>query len=141
MSSLLRSQAIRRALPAPAFGGEAGATVRRGLGLPTVPRRYLSGHNGQPTAPPPPPDQVGQALEQVQQVEKLAQQVEELVQKDVDTFLKLYREMRTGDHGYFERLLSNSGVPKSPFRDRFVWSCQLGTIFAGSWMFGYLKPE
>jgi hypothetical protein len=36
-------------------------------------------------------------------VEELAQQVEELVQKDVDTFLELYREMRTGDHGYFER--------------------------------------
>ncbi|XP_047076381.1 uncharacterized protein LOC124686492 [Lolium rigidum] len=158
MSSLLRSPAIRRALlaassgrpqgvsflraasgAAPAFGGEGGATVRRGLGLLTVPRRYLSGQNGQPTAPPP--DQAGQALEQVQQVEELAQEVEELVQKDVDTFVELYREMRIGDHGYFERLLSNSGVPKSPSRDRFVWSCQLGIIFAGSWMVGYLKSE
>jgi hypothetical protein len=102
---------------------------------------------------------------------EVAQQVEELVQKDVDTFLELYRKMRTGDHGYFERyvcshpcrefickvcslemwphinymcicrLLSNSGVPKSPFRDRFVWSCQLGTIFAGSCIVGYLKSE
>jgi hypothetical protein len=34
---------------------------------------------------------------------EVAQQVEELVQKDVDTFLELYREMRTGDHGYLER--------------------------------------
>jgi hypothetical protein len=75
MSSLLRSPAIRRALlaassgrpqgvsflraaseAAPAFSGEGGATVRRGIGLLTVPRRYLSGQNGQPTAPPP--DQV-----------------------------------------------------------------------------------
>jgi hypothetical protein len=77
MSSLLRSPAIRRALSAassgrpqgvsflraaseaaPAFGGEGGATVRRRLGLLTVPRRYLSGElqNSQPTAPPP--DQV-----------------------------------------------------------------------------------
>jgi hypothetical protein len=39
------------------------------------------------------------------------------------------------------RLLSNSGVPKSLSRDRFVWSCQLGIIFAGSWMAGYLKSE
>jgi hypothetical protein len=71
MSSLLRSPAIRRALSAassggpqggsslrapsaaaPAAAGEGGATVRRGLGLPTVPRRHLSGQerNGKPPA-------------------------------------------------------------------------------------------
>ncbi|CAM0946622.1 unnamed protein product [Alopecurus aequalis] len=67
MSSLLRSPAIRRALSAassggsflrappaaaPAVAGEGVAIVRRGLGLPTVPRRHLSGHgqSGQPPA-------------------------------------------------------------------------------------------
>jgi hypothetical protein len=71
MSSLLRSPSIRRALSAAspggpqgasflrapsavaaAIGGEGGATIRRGLGLPTVPRRHLSApqHNRDLTA-------------------------------------------------------------------------------------------
>ncbi|CAM0946618.1 unnamed protein product [Alopecurus aequalis] len=153
MSSFLRSPAIRRALSAASaerpqgvsflraaseaaasFGGEGGPTVRRGLGPLTVPRRYLCGppQSGQPT--PPPHDQFGQVLEQVHELE-------EIVQQDVNRFLERYREMRTGDRGYFERFLSHYGMPKSPSRDRFVWGCQLGTIFAGSCMVGYLRSE
>ena len=67
MSSLLRSPAIRRALSAassggrqggsflrapsaaaPAAAGEGVAAVRRGLGLPTAPRRHLSGQEHPP---------------------------------------------------------------------------------------------
>jgi predicted sugar kinase len=64
-------------------------------------------------------EQAGQALEQVQQVEELAQQVEELVQKDVDTFVELYREMRIGDHGYFERYIFVVTLVESSYA-RFV---------------------
>ncbi|XP_047078680.1 uncharacterized protein LOC124689142 [Lolium rigidum] len=153
MSSLLRSPATCRALSAvstrgpqgasfrhapsvaaPAFGGEWGATVRRGLAFPTLPRRHLGG----PPLPgveatTPSPAQIDLKLQQ-------AKEVEQLVQKSVDELIELYTEMRTRDHGYFERFLSKCGIPRSKFRDDFVFGCKLAAIFAASGVIPYLLP-
>ncbi|XP_047076380.1 uncharacterized protein LOC124686491 [Lolium rigidum] len=130
MSSLLRSPSIRRALSAAspgglrapsavaaAIGGEGGATIRRGLGLPTVPRRHLC-------AP---------------------QQNRHLTATAVDQCDALYEEVRATKVSLLEKdlllhIIESSWnaccefAQKDKWRTRMICAATLGGFFAGSWM-------
>lgn len=41
----------------------------------------------------------------------------------------------------FFSFLTRCGMPKSKFRDRFVWSCELATLFVLSATVGYLSAD
>ncbi|XP_051206188.1 uncharacterized protein [Lolium perenne] len=125
MSSLLRSPATRRALSAvstrgpqgasfrrapsvaaPAFGEEWGATVRRGLAFPTLPRRHLGG---------PPLPGVEATTPSPAQVDQLRQSMKQL--KDtLDKGFVIYGSVR---------LVVEDCKPEGAFRQ---WSRLYGAI-------------
>ncbi|XP_051194673.1 uncharacterized protein [Lolium perenne] len=136
MSSLLRSPSIRRALSAAspggpqgasflrapsavaaAIGGEGGATIRRGLGLPTVPRRHLSApqHNRHLTATAV--DQCDALYEEVRAT-KVSSLEKDLLQRIIESCSNACCEF----------------AQKDKWRTRMICAATLGGFFAGSWM-------
>ncbi|CAM0946626.1 unnamed protein product [Alopecurus aequalis] len=138
MSSLLRSPSIRRALSAAstggrqgvsflrapsalaaAIGGEGGATVRPGLGLPTVTRRHLSATQQNRDLTSTSVDQCDALFEEVRAT-KVSSLDKDLLPRIIQSSLNACREFAQKDNQ----------------RTWMISAATLGGFFAGSWMRG-----
>ncbi|CAL4890258.1 unnamed protein product [Urochloa decumbens] len=131
-SSTLRRSAFRHVLSAAAADATSGAERLR------APLRRLL-HSGCPRGQPP--TAMDEKVFRIDQMQRQVQELNQLIDRDIAELLGQYKEYQAADHGYFERFLTMFGMPKSKFREDFIWYSQYSSLFVLSGTVGCLLAD